>query len=242
MSDVGLSTALTKGKLLNSEILKDLPACFSHLPELQCSDLVELIESNRILFTDVPSQTNLLEHDIDVGDSQPIKQHPYRLSPDKRCRLKQQVEYMVQHDIAEPSCSAWSSPCLLANGEDRFCTDFRKVNDITKPDCYPLLRMEDCMDRVGGAKFVTTLDLLKGYWQVPFTERAKEISAFVTPGDFLQYMVMAFGMCNAPATFHRLMNVILAGLPFCAAYLEYLVVCSESWVDHVEQRVWYSVI
>lgn len=94
--------------------------------------------------------------------------------------------------------------------------------------------MEDCVDRVGGAKFVTKLDLLKGYWQVPLTERAKEISAFVTPDDFLQYTVMAFGMRNAPATFQRLMNVVLAGLPFCAAYLDDLVVCSESWVAHVE--------
>ena len=88
----------------------------------------------------------------------------------------------MQHDIAEPSCSAWSSPCLLANkanGEDRFCTDFRKVNDVTKPDCYPLLWMEDYIDCVGGTKFAPKLDLLKGYRQVPLTKRAKEISAFV---------------------------------------------------------------
>ena len=67
-SDVGLSAALTKGKLLNSEILKNVPSHLSHLPELECSDLVELIESNQISFADVPSQTNLLKHDIDVGD------------------------------------------------------------------------------------------------------------------------------------------------------------------------------
>lgn len=86
--------------------------------------------------------------------------------------------HMLQHGIAEKSCSAWSSPCLLtikASGEDRFCTDFRKVNGVTKPDCYPLPRMEDCVAHVGAAKFVTKLDLLKGYWQVPLTERAKEI-------------------------------------------------------------------
>lgn len=90
---------------------------------MQCLDSIELIESNKTLFADVPSQTHLLTQDIDVGDSQPIKQHPYRVKPDKRRRLKKQVEYMVQHDIAEPSCSAWSSPCLLvgkANGGDRF--------------------------------------------------------------------------------------------------------------------------
>ncbi len=69
--------------------------------------------------------------------------------------------------------------------------------------------MEDCVDDVGSARFVTKLDLLKGYWQVPLTERAAEISAFVTPDNFLNYTVMAFGLRNAPATFQRLMNTIL---------------------------------
>lgn len=134
MSDTVLSVALIKEKLPNSEILQNLSTRLSHLSESQRSNLVELIESGKTLFSDVPSQTHLLKNDIDVVDSPPIKQHPYRVNPDKRCRLKQMADYMVQHDIAEPSCSAWSSPCLLAdkaNGEDRFCTDFRKVNGVT---------------------------------------------------------------------------------------------------------------
>lgn len=97
-----------------------------------------------------------------------------------------------------------------------------KVNSVTRPDCYPLPRMEDCVNHVGGTRFVTNLDLLKGYWQVPLMEWTKEISAFVTPDD-LQYMVMAFGMRNESATFQRLINVILSGLPFCKAYLDDLV-------------------
>lgn len=108
------------------------------------------------------------------------------------------------------------------------------MNNVTKPDCFPLPRIEDCVDRVGGAKFVSKLDLLKGYWQLPLTDRAREISAFVTPDDFLQYTVMAFGMHNAPATFQRLMNIVLSGLSFCEAYLDDLVVCSETWVEHLE--------
>lgn len=176
-------------------------------------------------------------HDVDVGDTLPIKQHPYCVNPEKRSRLKQQVQYMLDHNIAEPSWSAWSSPCLLAiktNGDDRFCTDFRKVNNVTKPDCFPLPRIEDCVDRVGGAKFVSKLDLLKGYWQVLLTDRARDITAFVTPDDFLQYTVMALVMRNAPATFQRLMNIVLSSLSFCEAYLDNLVVCSETWVEHLK--------
>ena len=232
-----LSEAVTHGKLSNSEALQTLDSCLSHLTESQRGDVVQLVGTNRSLFSDVPTQTCLLKHDIDVGGTKSIKQHPYRVNPEKRRRLKKQVDYMLQHDIAEPSCSPWSSPCLLvlkANGEDRFCTDFRKVNDVTIPDSYPLPRMEDCIDHVGCATFVSKLDLLKGYWQVPLTERAKNISAFVTPDDFLQYTVMAFGMRNAPATFQRLVNVVLSGLSFCEAYLDDLVVCSRSWAEHLD--------
>ena len=237
MDSGAFSAALTQGKFLNSLALENLPLLLSHLDFSQQADVINLVQSYRSLFADIPTQTRVLSHDIDVGDCRPIKQHPYRVNPDKRRRLKDQVEYMVEHGIAVKSSSAWSSPCLLAvkaNGEDRFCTDFRRVNGVTRPDCFPLPRMEDCVDHVGAARFVTKLDLLKGYWQVPLTDRAQEISAFVTPDDFLQYTVMAFGMCNAPATFQRLMNAVLSGLSFCEAYLDDLVICSASWAEHVD--------
>lgn len=149
-----------------------------------------------------------------------------------------EVEYLLQHGLAEPSKSPWSSPCLLVPKSDsslRFCTDYRKVNDITKPDSFPLPRLEDCVDRVGSSQFVTKLDLLKGYWQVPLTARASEISAFVTPDNFLQYKVMAFGMRNAPATFQRLMREVLSGVTDCEAYLDDIVIYSSTWRDHVEK-------
>lgn len=166
----------------------------------------------------------------------PIKKHAYRVNPNKQLRLQKQVDYMLENGIAEPSLSSWRSPCLLADksdGSDRFCTDFRKVNAVTKPDCYPLPRVEDCVDHVGSAKYVSKLDLLKGYWQVPLTPRAKEISAFVTPDVFLQYTVMPFGVRNAPATFQHLVNTVLAGLSGCEAYLDDIVVYSESWDKHI---------
>lgn len=94
------------------------------------------------------------------------------------------------------------------------------------PDCYPLPRMEDCVDSIGSARFVSKLDLLKGYWQVPLTPQASDISAFVTPDCFLQYQVMAFGLRNAPATFQRLIQIVLAGVPNCKAYLDDLVIFS----------------
>ena len=235
---VGISTEITHGRLKNSEMLANLHDCLPNLVQCQREDVIRLVGSNRTLFSDVPTRTHVLQHDIDVGNSLPIKQHAYRVNPDKRLRLQKQVNYMLENGIAVPSTSAWSSPCLLAgktDGSDRFCTDYRKVNGVTKPDCFPLPRIDDCVDKVGCAKYVTKLDLLKGYWQVPLTSRAQAISAFVTPDAFLEYTVMPFGVRNAPATFQRLVNTVLSGLSGCEAYLDDIVVYSATWDEHVQQ-------
>lgn len=118
---------------------------------------------------------------------------------------------MVENYIAKPSYSSWVSPCLLvgkSDGSYRFCTDYRKVNNVTKPDSFPLPQMEDCVDSVGSANYVSKFDLLKGYWQVPLTTRAQEIASFITPFGLYSYSVMSFGLRNAPATFQRLMNCV----------------------------------
>lgn len=97
--------------------------------------------------------------------------------------MKSEVEYLCENGLAKQSFSPWSSPCLLvtkSDGSARFCMDYRKVKAVTVPDCFPLPRMEDCVDNLGSAKFVSKLDLLQGYWQVPLTSRASDISAFVT--------------------------------------------------------------
>ncbi|KAG7514240.1 hypothetical protein JOB18_028375 [Solea senegalensis] len=100
--------------------------------------------------------------------------------------------------------------------------------------CAATPRMEDCVDNVGNANYVSKLDLLKGYWQVPLTKRTSEISAFVTPDQFLQYNVMAFGLCNAPATFQRLVNQVLSDIPNCCAYLDDLGVYTSTWDEHMK--------
>ncbi|KAL7852048.1 hypothetical protein SRHO_G00178330 [Serrasalmus rhombeus] len=177
------------------------------------------------------------QHNIDVNGHPPIRQHPYHVSPRKRSLLQQETEYLLENGFAVPINSPWCSPCLLVPKPDttyRFCTDYRKVNAITVPDSFPLPRMEDCVDRVGSAKFVTKLDLLKGYWQVPLTSRASDISAFATPDTFLQYTVMAFSLQNAPATFQRLMITVLGDVPNCDAYLDDIVVYLDTWEHHMQ--------
>ena len=125
-SEVTLENDRQPIKLQNSQILNDLGTKLSHLPLVQRKELAEVITQYREVFPDVPSKTNLIEHDVDVGDSAPIKQHPYRVSPIKKELLDKEVQYMLKNDKIEESQSNWSSPCILVPKHDggfRFCTD-----------------------------------------------------------------------------------------------------------------------
>lgn len=234
----GPDDVLLCGRLKNSESLSQLDSLLSHLSPSQRSELILLIKEFPQLFGDVPSKTSWIVHDIDVGDAPPIKQRFYRMSPDKLKLLNKEVDYMLTHGIAVPSSSSWASPSILVPKPDRtprFCSDMRKVNSVTKSDSYPLPRIDDCIDLVGSAKFVSKFDLLKGYWQVPLSERAQEIASFVTPSGLYSYTVMPFGLKNAPATFQRLMNRVCAGLKGSSPYLDDLIVFSDSWQSHLER-------
>ena len=84
----------------------------------------------------------------------------------------------------EPSSSSWSSPCVLVPKPDkifRIYTDYRKLNAVTKSDSFQMPRIDDCIDKIGHSKYISKFDLLKGFWQIPLTDRVKECSAFVTP-------------------------------------------------------------
>ena len=156
--------SLLRGQLKNSETLCHLESLFGHLSKGQCVELSALINNYLCLFGDVPTCTHLIEHDIDVGDAQPIHQRFYRVSEQKRQVMEKEIKYMLDNNIAKLSSSSWASPCLLVDKADkspRFCTDYHKVNRVTKPDAFPLPLIEDCMDQVGSAQFVSKFDLLK---------------------------------------------------------------------------------
>ena len=166
-----------------------------------------------------------------------MKQHPYRMNPVKQQILREEVQYLLDNDFIEPSQSEWSSPCILVpkpDGTFRMCTDYRKVNSVTKTDTFPIPRIDDCIEIIGQAKYVTKFDLLKGFWQIPLTNRAKEISAFVTPEGLYQYKVMPFGMKNCPATFQRFVNSLISNLTGCKAYIDDAIIFSKEWERHLQ--------
>ena len=225
-------------RLKNSDVLANLDNKLSHLSVEERDEVTKLIQEFIHLFPDTPKRTTAVMHDVDVGSASPCKQHPYRVNPLKLLHLQKEIDYMLENDLIEPSNSNWSSPCLLVpkpDGSYRFCTDFRKLNAVTKNDSFPIPRIDDCIDKIGHAKFVSKLDLLKGYWQVPLTEQAKKLSAFVTPTGLYQYQVMPFGMKNAPATFQRLINQLTQDLEGCEGYIDDIVIYSKTWQQHMER-------
>ena len=147
--------------------------------------------------------------------------------------MKKLLDDMLERKIVEPTTGPWSSPTVLVTKKDgtpRFCVDYRRVNSLTRKDAHPLPRIDDTLDTLSGAKWFSTIDLASGYWQVEMEPADREKTAFATPFGLHQFRVMPFGLCNAPSTFQRLMELVLAGLHWstCLVYLDDIIIYSQT--------------
>ncbi|KAL5510200.1 hypothetical protein EMCRGX_G005707 [Ephydatia muelleri] len=168
-----------------------------------------------------------------------VNKLPRRVPQARREEVRRLLREMLDNGVIEPSDSSWSSPVVLAKKKDgslRFCVDYRKVNAVTRKDAYPLPRVDDTLDTLGGSKFFTTLDLASGYWQVEVATEDRPKTAFVTPEGLFQFKVMPFGLCNAPATFQRLMDRVLGGLKWssCLVYFDDIIVIGSTFSEHLK--------
>ncbi|GFX56117.1 hypothetical protein TNCV_3062031 [Trichonephila clavipes] len=183
--------------------------------------------------------TTVTQHRIDAADHPPIKQHPRRLPFAKQEEVGTLLREMQENDIIEPSSGPWASPIVLVrkkDGSTRFCVDYRKLNDVTEKDSYPLPRIDDTLDTLSGHKWFSTLDLKSGYWQVEIHPKDREKTAFTSGQGLWQFKVMPFGLCNAPATFERLMETVLKGLTFeaCLIYLDDVIIGGRTFEEHLQ--------
>ena len=147
-------------------MLNNLDVKLGHLSENEKQIMTGVLLGYPNVFSDDTGLTDLTCHHVDVGDAKPIKQLPYRINPKKLELFEREIQYMLDHDMIEPSQSEWSSPIVLiakAGCGQRLCIDYRKVNSITKTDTYPIPRVDDCIDKIGCAQYVSKYDLLKGY-------------------------------------------------------------------------------
>jgi transposase InsO family protein len=192
------------------------------------------------LFDTVRGLTPLAQHEIRLLHPEPVKQRYRPRNPFMQGIIDEEVDKMLAEGVIEPSGSPWSSPIVLAKKKDgkyRFCIDFRKVNEVTRKDAYPLPFINVILDKLRRARYISTIDLKSGYWQVPLTPVSKPITAFTVPSRGLyQFRVMPFGLHSAPATFQRLMDRVIGPEldPYCFAYLDDIVVLGETFEQHLE--------
>ena len=184
--------------------------------------------------------TDLVQHSINTGNAPPIKQPPRRIPLAKMAEANREIDDMLEKGVIETSDSPWSSPIVFVKKKDwtiRFCIDFRKLNDVTIKDSYPIPRIDTTLDALSGSKWFSTIDLKSGYWQVKMKPGDKPKTAFSIPGGrHWQFTKMPFGLCNAGATFERLMERVLSNLSWkvCLVYLDDIIILSKDFKEHLD--------
>ena len=185
-------------------------------------------------------RTSVTEHRIDTGNSRPVKVPPRRIPIHKHQEMEEAVQQLSDQGLIEPSTSPWSSALVLVRKKDgslRCCVDYRLLNAATVKDSYPLPRIDDTLDALSGSHWFSTLDLKSGYYQVPLADKDKPKTAFSTGRALWHWRVMPFGLSNAPATFERLMDSVLAGMHWRSllVYLDDVIVFGRTFDEELQR-------
>jgi hypothetical protein len=179
-----------------------------------------------------------VQHEIDTRDSPPIKQRMRRTPLGFEQEEEKHLRAMLDHGIVRPSQSSWASPPVLVRKKDgsvRWCVDFRKLNDVTVKDVFPLPNIGECLDTLAGSCWYSAVDCASGYWQIEAAEADRPKTAFVTKYGLFEHNRMPFGLTNAPATFQRTMQFVLEGLLWkhALAYIDDVIVLGPDFPSHV---------
>ena len=211
----------TKDVSERQQILKLLNE-FEHLFAFKSSDLRSAIG---------------IKHSIETGDAKPIKQRNYRYGYKEKEEISKQVNDMLEGGIIEEGDSPWTNPIVLVKQKDkyRFCLDYRKLNAVTKPHCFPLPIIEDLLDQLEGKPILSIFDLKSGFFQIEVEEMDREKTAFMANGNVYLFKKMPFGLINAPSTFQKFMQNVLKGIihKFVSVYIDDVVVYSKTVEEHL---------
>lgn len=233
------SVSVSESETIPEHVKKLYEHSSASLAESERTQLAELLTEFQDVFArndqDIGCLSNV-KHRIDTGFAAPIKQGMRRTPLGFEGEEEKHLESMMAHDIVRPSQSDWASPPVLVRKRDgsvRWCVDFRKLNNVTVKDLWPLPRIDACIDTLSGSKLYSCLDMCSGYWQIEIAEKDKPKTAFVTKYGLFEFNKMAFGLCNAPATFQRAMQLVLKGLKETLAYLDDIIVTGTSFASHL---------
>jgi len=208
----------------------------AELTKDQRQQINALLAKHSSVFTDKPGCTNLLDLKIKLNTSDPIRIKGYPVPYNAREAVDEEVSKMLDLGVIEPSNSPYSSPVVLVrkkDGTNRFCIDFRQLNKITVFDAEPMPDMEGLFAKLSGNRWISKLDLSKGYWQVPIVPESRALTAFATQKGLYQFKVMPFGLVGASATCCRLMRKLLKGLTNVDSFVDDIFVFTNTWSEHM---------
>ena len=211
----------------------------SHLAEIEQGQLRTLLNRHQGVFNDKPGECKVTCHEINLQEGfRPKSLRPYRVPDKLRAEVDSQVAQLLQDGRIRKSNSPYAHPIVCVSKPDgsvRLCCDFRHVNSGTINDAYPMPRSEDLVNRISGAKYISTLDCTSGYWQIPMRESDISKTAFVTHNGLYEWLVMPFGLKTASNSFQRVMDELLRShSPYAGAYIDDTAVFSDQWSDHLE--------
>ena len=219
-----------------------------HLSTGQKKRLQELLHRHSDRFSmkgENMERTDSVQHEIDTGDARPFRERLRQYAPAVQKIIDDEVQQMLKDGVISESKSPFASNLLLVRKPDptaeggvknRVCASFVQLNKQTVKDSYPLPNIQYIFDKIGRSKWFTTMDLLSGFWQVLIKPEHRHKTAFITMRGLYEFVVMPFGLCNAPGTFQRLMDHVI--LPeyrdFIETYIDDLMTHSSSFEDHLK--------
>lgn len=218
-----------------------------HLNLEEHKEVMKILKRFKTLFFkegDRLTSITTVQHEIRTTTNEQINSKLYRYPPQHEEEVRRQIREMEAQGIIRKSQSRYSSPLIVVpkkrdnSGKQKYriVIDYRKLNEKTIDDKYPLPNINSILDKLGKAQYFTTIDLAKGYHQIMVREQDKEKTAFVTPNGLYEFIRMPFGLKNAPATFQRLMNETLRDFinKTCVVYLDDILIFSTSLQEHVK--------
>lgn len=232
---------------LNQMVCKDDLFRLDHLNEEERVGITAVLNKFQDTFYDKDQKlsfTSAIKHHIRTKNEEPVYSKLYRFPYKHKEEVDKQVKELLEQGIIRPSNSPYSSPIWVvakkmdASGQQkwRLVVDYRKINAITVPDKFPIPNIDDIIDKMGRAMYFTTLDLAKGFHQIEIHEADIEKTAFSTNSGHYEWLRLPFGLNNAPATFQRLMNSVLAPYigKICFVYLDDIIIFSTSLQEHLD--------